>query len=155
MLLEFMGLQLPGSSFVNPDDPARDAFTRASVETVLSNIQDGQRYTPLGEMVSEEAIVNAVVGLLATGGSTNHTLHLVAIAKAAGISLDWGDMATLSTVIPLMTSVYPNGSADVNHFEAAGGLAVVITELLEHGLLHPTVRTCVGEVMADFAGERR
>ena len=150
MLLEFMGLQLPGSSFVNPDDPARDAFTRASVETVLSNIQDGQRYTPLGEMVSEEAIVNAVVGLLATGGSTNHTLHLVAIAKAAGISLDWGDMATLSTVIPLMTSVYPNGSADVNHFESAGGLAVVITELLEHGLLHPTVRTCVGEVMADF-----
>ena len=150
MLLEFMGLQLPGSSFVNPEDPARDAFTRASVETVLSNIQDGQRYTQLCEMVSEEAIVNAVVGLLATGGSTNHTLHLVAIAKAAGISLDWSDMATLSTVIPLMTSVYPNGSADVNHFEAAGGLAVVITELLEHGLLHPTVRTCVGEVMADF-----
>ena len=150
MLLEFMGLQLPGSSFVNPDDPARDAFTRASVETVLSNIQDGQRYTPLGEMVSEEAIVNAVVGLLATGGSTNHTLHLVAIAKAAGISLDWSDMATLSTVVPLMTSVYPNGSADVNHFEAAGGLAVVIAELLEHGLLHPTVRTCVGEVMEDF-----
>ena len=150
MLLEFMGLQLPGSSFVNPDDPARDAFTRASVETVLSNIQDGQRYTPLGEMVSEEAIVNAVVGLLATGGSTNHTLHLVAIAKAAGIALDWSDMATLSTVVPLMTSVYPNGSADVNHFEAAGGLAVVIADLLEHGLLHPTVRTCVGEVMEDF-----
>lgn len=151
MLLEFMGLQLPGSSFVNPEDPARDVFTRASVETVLSNIQDGQRYTPLGEMVSEEAIVNAVVGLLATGGSTNHTLHLVAIAKAAGIALDWSDMATLSTVVPLMTSVYPNGSADVNHFEAAGGLAVVIAELLEHGLLHPTVRTCVGEVMEDFA----
>ena len=150
MLLEFMGLQLPGSSFVNPEDPARDAFTRASVETVLSNIQDGQRYTPLGEMVSEEAIVNAVVGLLATGGSTNHTLHLVAIAKAAGIVLDWSDMATLSTAVPLMTSVYPNGSADVNHFEAVGGLAVVISELLEHGLLHPSVRTCVGEVMADF-----
>ena len=150
MLLEFMGLQLPGSSFVNPEDPARDAFTRASVETVLSNIQDGKRYTPLGEMVSEEAIVNAVVGLLATGGSTNHTLHLVAIAKAAGIALDWSDMATLSTVVPLMTSVYPNGSADVNHFEAAGGLAVVIADLLEHGLLHPTVRTCVGEVMEDF-----
>ena len=150
MLLEFMGLQLPGSSFVNPEDPARDVFTRASVETVLSNIQDGQRYTPLCEMVSEEAIVNAVVGLLATGGSTNHTLHLVAIAKAAGIALDWSDMATLSTVVPLMTSVYPNGSADVNHFEAAGGLAVVIAELLEHGLLHPTVRTCVGEVMEDF-----
>ena len=150
MLLEFMGLQLPGSSFVNPEDPARDAFTQASVETVLSNIQDGKRYTPLGEMVSEEAIVNAVVGLLATGGSTNHTLHLVAIAKAAGIALDWSDMATLSTVVPLMTSVYPNGSADVNHFEAAGGLAVVIAELLEHGLLHPTVRTCVGEVMEDF-----
>ena len=150
MLLEFMGLQLPGSSFVNPEDPARDVFTRASVETVLSNIQDGQRYTPLGEMVSEEAIVNAVVGLLATGGSTNHTLHLVAIAKAAGIALDWSDMATLSTVVPLMTSVYPNGSADVNHFEAAGGLAVVIADLLEHGLLHPTVRTCVGEVMEDF-----
>ena len=150
MLLEFMGLQLPGSSFVNPEDPARDAFTRASVETVLSNIQDGQRYTPLCEMVSEEAIVNAVVGLLATGGSTNHTLHLVAIAKAAGIALDWSDMATLSTVVPLMTSVYPNGSADVNHFEAAGGLAVVIADLLEHGLLHPTVRTCVGEVMEDF-----
>ena len=150
MLLEFMGLQLPGSSFVNPEEPARDAFTRASVETVLSNIQDGQRYTPLGEMVSEEAIVNAVVGLLATGGSTNHTLHLVAIAKAAGIALDWSDMATLSTVVPLMTSVYPNGSADVNHFEAAGGLAVVIADLLEHGLLHPTVRTCVGEVMEDF-----
>ena len=150
MLLEFMGLQLPGSSFVNPEDPARDAFTRASVETLLSNIQDGKRYTPLGEMVSEEAIVNAVVGLLATGGSTNHTLHLVAIAKAAGIALDWSDMATLSTVVPLMTSVYPNGSADVNHFEAAGGLAVVIADLLEHGLLHPTVRTCVGEVMEDF-----
>ena len=150
MLLEFMGLQLPGSSFVNPEDPARDAFTRASVETVLSNIQDGKRYTPLCEMVSEEAIVNAVVGLLATGGSTNHTLHLVAIAKAAGIALDWSDMATLSTVVPLMTSVYPNGSADVNHFEAAGGLAVVIADLLEHGLLHPTVRTCVGEVMKDF-----
>ena len=150
MLLEFMGLQLPGSSFVNPEDPARDPFTRASVETVLSNIQDGKRYTPLCEMVSEEAIVNAVVGLLATGGSTNHTLHLVAIAKAAGIALDWSDMATLSTVVPLMTSVYPNGSADVNHFEAAGGLAVVIADLLEHGLLHPTVRTCVGEVMEDF-----
>ena len=151
MLLEFMGLQLPGSSFVNPEDPARDAFTRASVEIVLSNIQDGHRYTPLGEMVSEEAIVNAVVGLLATGGSTNHTLHLVAIAKAAGIVLDWHDMATLSTVVPLLASVYPNGSADVNHFEAAGGLAVVISELLEHGLLHANVRTCVGEVMGDFA----
>jgi len=151
MLLEFMGLQLPGSSFVNPNDPMREVFTRQSVQTVLANAQTGVRYAPLGEMVGEETIVNAVVGLLATGGSTNHTLHLVAIAKAAGIILDWRDMATLSSVVPLLASVYPNGSADVNQFQAAGGLPVVIGELLTHGLLHENVKTCVGESLEDFA----
>ena len=151
MLLEFMGLQLPGSSFVNPNDPMREVFTRQSVQTVLANAQTGARYAPLGEMVGEETIVNAVVGLLATGGSTNHTLHLVAIAKAAGIILDWRDMATLSSVVPLLASVYPNGSADVNQFQAAGGLPVVIGELLAHGLLHENVKTCVGESLEDFA----
>ncbi len=151
MLLEFMGLQLPGSSFINPADPLREVYTRQAVSTVLHNTQEGEAYAPLGELVNEHSIVNAVVGLLATGGSTNHTLHLVAIAKAAGIVLDWRDIATLSQVVPLLANVYPNGSADVNQFQAAGGLPVVIGELLSQGLLHEHLRTSVGNTLTDYA----
>ncbi len=151
MLMEFMGLQLPGSSFVNPDDPLRPMLTRQAVTQVLSNTCDGETYRPIGRILSEKAIVNGMIGLLATGGSTNHTIHLVSIAKAAGISINWSDFAELSKVIPSIVSVYPNGQGDVNQFESAGGLAFVINELLEAGLLHDDVLTVVGHGMRPYA----
>jgi len=144
MLLEMMGLQLPGSSFVNPTDPMRDLLTREAVRQVLSLTFNGPDYTPIGRIVDEKAVVNALVGLLATGGSTNHTIHLVAMAAAAGITIDWADIAELSRVVPLLARVYPNGHADVNQFDAAGGLAFVIAELLNGGLVHEDVQTVVG-----------
>ncbi len=151
MLMEIMGLQLPGSSFVNPTDPLREPMTRAAVATVLGNTCDGEHYIPLGRIVSAEAIVNGIVGLLATGGSTNHTIHLVAIAAAAGIRIDWTDMAELSAAVPLLAQVYPSGQADVNHFHEAGGMAFIIGELLDAGLLHDEVATVLGHGLRQFA----
>ena len=137
MLMEIMGLHLPGSSFVNPNTPVRDAMTRKAVQQLKSA-------PPIGHIVDEKVMVNGMVGLLATGGSTNHTLHLMAIAAAAGIILTWQDLSDLSEIIPLLTRIYPNGSADVNHFQAAGGMAYLIKELMSGGLLHSDVNTIMG-----------
>jgi phosphogluconate dehydratase len=141
MMMEIMGLHLPGSSFVNPYTPLRDALTQAAAKQVLKFTALGNDYRPIAHIVSEKAIVNAVIGLLATGGSTNHTMHLVAIARAAGIELNWDDFDRLSRVIPLIAKIYPNGPADVNHFHAAGGMGVLIAELLNTNLLHEDVIT--------------
>ena len=153
MLMEFMGLQLPGGSFVNPGTELREQLTREAVNNVLKVTNLGDNYIPVGEIVDEKAIVNAIVGLLATGGSTNHTIHLVAIAKAAGIVIDWEDFSELSGAVPLLARVYPNGMADVNHFHAAGGLGFVICELLEAGLLHEDVQTILGRGLRNFCRE--
>ncbi len=144
MLVEIMGLHLPGASFVNPGTPLRDALTAAAGRRVAEITATGTQYTPMGRIVDEKAVVNAVVGLLATGGSTNHTMHLVAVAAAAGISLTWEDFGDLSAVVPLLARVYPNGQADVNHFQAAGGMSFLIGQLLDAGLLHPDVHTVAG-----------
>ena len=144
MLMEIMGLHLPGASFVNPNTPLRDALTRAATTRALAITGLGNEYTPVGAIIDERAIVNGVVGLHATGGSTNHTLHLIAVAKAAGIRLNWDDFADLSEVVPLLARVYPNGSADVNQFHDAGGMAYLIRELLGAGLLHEEVKTVWG-----------
>jgi phosphogluconate dehydratase len=153
MLMEFMGLQLPGGSFVNPGTELRDKLTREAVNKVLEITNLGDSYIPLGEIVDEKAIVNAIVGLLATGGSTNHTIHLVAIAKAAGVVIDWEDFSELSSAVPLLARVYPNGMADVNHFHAAGGLGFVIGQLLDAGLLHEDVQTILGPGLRNFCRE--
>lgn len=142
MLLEVMGLHMPGTAFVNPGTPLRDALTVAATERALAITAQGPQYTPLAHTLDEKAIVNALVGLAATGGSTNHTIHLVAVARAAGLVIDWDDMDELSRVTPLLARIYPNGAADVNHFHAAGGLGLVIRELLASGRLHPDIR-CV------------
>ena len=140
MLLEAMGLHVPGAAFVNPDEGLREVLTREAVATVLG-ITQRARYCPIGQLVDERVIVNAMVALLATGGSTNHLIHWVAVARAAGILIDWTDFADLSAVTPLLARVYPNGSADVNQFQAAGGPGYVLRELLQAGLLHPDVMT--------------
>jgi phosphogluconate dehydratase len=145
MLMEIMGLHLPGASFVNPNTPLRDALTKAAARRVAEITAVGNDYRPIGEVVDERAVVNGIVGLHATGGSTNHTIHLVAMARAAGIRLTWQDFADLAEVVPLLARVYPNGLADVNHFHAAGGLQFLIAELLDAGLLHPDVKTVWGE----------
>ncbi len=142
MLMEVMGLHMPGSAFVNPGTPLRDALTVAAAEQALRITALGDDYRPLARTVDEKAIVNAMVGLAATGGSTNHAMHLVAIARAAGLIIDWDDMDELSQATPLLARVYPNGSADVNQFHAAGGLGLVIRELIDAGLLHPDI-ACV------------
>jgi phosphogluconate dehydratase len=142
MLLELMGLHLPGTAFVNPNTPLRDALTVAAAQRACEITALGSEYTPIGEVIDERAIVNALVGLAATGGSTNHAIHLVAIARAAGIVIDWNDLDAVSRATPLLARVYPNGSADVNHFHAAGGLGFVIRELVGAGLLHPDLK-CV------------
>ncbi|MFC3110039.1 phosphogluconate dehydratase [Undibacterium arcticum] len=144
MLLEAMGLHLPGASFAHPNTALRTALTDCAVERVLQLTEHGGDYTPIGHVVNEKAIVNALVSLLATGGSTNHTMHWVAVARAAGIVIDWQDFDELSAVIPLLTRVYPNGSADVNAFEDAGGPTFVIRELLAGGLMHGDVKTVFG-----------
>ncbi|WP_087870694.1 phosphogluconate dehydratase [Bathymodiolus platifrons methanotrophic gill symbiont] len=141
MMVEIMGLHLPGSSFINPYTPLRDELTKAAAEQVLKFTAMGDDYRPLGRVIDEKAIVNAIVGLLATGGSTNHTMHIVAIARAAGIDVNWDDFNELSHAIPLLTKVYPNGPADINHFQAAGGMSVLIAELLRGGFLHEDVLT--------------
>jgi len=144
LLLEVMGLHLPGAAFVNPGTPLREALNRAVAHRIAAIARPGDDHRPIGRVVDERTFVNAIVGLHATGGSTNHTLHLVAIARAAGIVLRWQDFADLSEVVPLLARVYPNGSADVNQFHAAGGCAFVIGELLDAGLLHPDVETVWG-----------
>ncbi|MEO1092451.1 MAG: phosphogluconate dehydratase [Pseudomonadota bacterium] len=145
MLMEIMGLHLPGASFVNPNTPLRDALTSAAAKRVTEITALGNDYTPAGDVIDERAVVNGVVGLHATGGSTNHTIHLIAMARAAGIQLTWDDFADLSEVVPLLTRIYPNGLADVNHFHAAGGMAFLIGELLDAGLVHPDTLTVAGE----------
>jgi len=144
MMMEIMGLHVPGSAFINPGTDLRSALTKAAAQRALAITARGNEFTPLGKMIDEKAIVNAIIGLLATGGSTNHTLHLVAIARTAGISINWDDFDSLSHVIPLLTHVYPSGQADVNQFHAAGGMALVIRELLDAGLLHEDVQTVAG-----------
>ena len=141
MMMEIMGLHLPGSSFVNPYTPLRDGLTEQAARQVLKFTALGDDYRPIAHIVSEKAIINAVIGLLATGGSTNHTMHLVAIARASGITLNWDDFDNLSKAIPQLTKIYPNGPADVNHFHAAGGMGVLIAELLKNGLLHADTLT--------------
>lgn len=145
MMMEIMGLHLPGSSFINPYTPLRDELTKEAARQVLKFTSLGDDYRPIAHMVSEKAIVNAVIGLLTTGGSTNHTMHLIAIARASGIVLNWDDFDNLSKVIPQLAKIYPNGAADVNHFQAAGGMGVLIAELLKHGLLHEDILTVANE----------
>ncbi|EJN08011.1 phosphogluconate dehydratase [Herbaspirillum sp. YR522] len=145
MLMEAMGLHLPGAAFITPNTPLRDALTAAAAQQAARITDQGTQYTPVGRMIDEKSIVNAIVALHATGGSTNHTLHLVAIAKAAGIVIDWDDFDKLSDVVPLITRIYPNGSADVNHFHAAGGTGFVLRELIDAGLMHDDVNTILGQ----------
>jgi phosphogluconate dehydratase len=145
LIAELLGLHLPGASFVNPDDPLREAFTIAAATRVTGMTHlGGGTHIPIGRVVSEKALVNAMVGLLATGGSTNQTIHLVAVARAAGIRIDWDDFSDLSRVVPLLVRIYPNGPGDINTFQAAGGMAALVSELLEGGLLHDDVQTVAG-----------
>ncbi|MBB3357681.1 phosphogluconate dehydratase [Novosphingobium sp. BK486] len=153
MMMEMMGLHIPGSSFVLPGTKLRQELTRAAVHRAAQISWDGDDYRPLGHCVDEKAIVNAVVGLLATGGSTNHVIHIPAMARAAGVQIDWDDMDELSRVVPLIASVYPNGAGDVNYFHAAGGMPYVIRELLDNGLAHADIRTVYGASLADGAQE--
>ena len=153
LLMEVMGLHLPGSSFTNPATPLRHELTAAAGRRVTSLTALGTDYTPVGEVVDERAIVNGAVALLATGGSTNHTLHLVAIARAAGITLTWDDFSELSAAVPLLARIYPNGPSDVNHFHAAGGIALVVRELLDVGLLHDNVTTVAGKGLRRYTQE--
>ncbi len=153
MLMEIMGLHLPGASFVNPNTPLRDALTKAAAKRALAITALGNDYTPAGHVIDEKAVVNGVIGLHATGGSTNHTLHLVAMARAAGIALTWEDIADLSDTIPLLARVYPNGLADVNHFHAAGGMGYLIGQLLDGGLLHEDVKTVWGSGLSNYRQE--
>lgn len=141
MMVEIMGLHLPGSSFVNPNTPLRDELTKAAARQALKFTALGDDFRPIAHVIDEKAIINAIIGLLATGGSTNHTIHLIAIARAAGIIINWDDFDKLSKIIPLLTKIYPNGSADINHFQAAGGMGVLIAELLRNGLLHGDILT--------------
>jgi len=144
MMMELMGLHLPGAAFVNPGTPLRQALTRAAMHRLAAITRDGNDYRPLAQCVDEKAVVNAAVGLLATGGSTNHAIHIPAIARAAGIVFDWTDLAELSHAVPLLARVYPNGAGDVNHFHAAGGIGFVVRELLDAGLAHRDVMTVGG-----------
>ncbi|MEO0653815.1 MAG: phosphogluconate dehydratase [Pseudomonadota bacterium] len=153
MLMEFMGLHLPGASFVNPGTPLRDALTEEATRQALSITALGNDYRPVAQILDEKAFVNGIVGLMATGGSTNLVIHLPAMARAAGVILDIEDFNDLSAVTPLMAKVYPNGLADVNHFHAAGGLSYMIGELLEAGLLHDDVKTATGDGLARYAEE--
>ena len=147
MLMELMGLHLPGASFVNPGTPLRTALTEAAAARAV------ELRTPVADIVDEHAVVNGVVALLATGGSTNHTMHLVAMARAAGIDLRWDDFADLSAVVPLLARIYPNGKADINHFHAAGGTAFLVRELVGAGLMHPDVQTVAGPGLGAYTTE--
>ena len=153
MLMEIMGLHLPGASFVPPNTPLRDALTTAAVTQALAITRSGNGYAPVGKILDEKAFVNGIVGLNATGGSTNHAIHLVAMAKAAGITLTWDDFDRLSAATPLLCRIYPNGSADVNHFHAAGGMTYLIRELRGAGLLHDNVLTVMGSGLSEYEKE--
>ena len=153
MMMELMGLHLPGSAFINPGTPLRDAMVRATARRAAGITALGRDYRPLGEAIDARAIVNAIVGLHATGGSTNHTIHIVAIARAAGLVVNWDDFEDLSHVTPLLAKIYPNGPADVNHFHAAGGMGFLVRELLGAGLLHGDVLTPGADSLADFGRE--
>jgi len=153
VLMEVLGLHLPGAAFVPPNTPLRDALTSAAARRAAQITALGTEYLPLSRCVDERALVNAVVALLATGGSTNHTLHLIAIARLAGITLNWDDFADLSEVVPLLARIYPNGSADVNHFHAAGGTGLLVRELLTAGLMHGDTTTVMGTGLAAYTQE--
>ncbi|RZM80071.1 phosphogluconate dehydratase [Pseudoalteromonas rubra] len=153
MLMEIMGLHLPGSSFINPYTELREGLTASAVETMLKQLLGDGPVNSLADVVSEKTVINGLVGLLATGGSTNHAIHLVAMAKAAGVQITWKDMADLSEVVPLLTRIYPNGSADVNHFQAAGGMGFLMRELRDAGYLHNDVKTIVGEGLDAYTQE--
>ena len=153
VLMEVMGLHLPGAAFVPPNTPLRDALTRAAAQRAAAITSLGAAYRPLAHIVEERCIVNAIVMLLATGGSTNHTIHLVAMAHAAGVLINWDDFSELSQVVPLLARIYPNGAADINHFHAAGGTGFLIRELLGAGLLHDDVRTVMGDSLSHSAEE--
>jgi phosphogluconate dehydratase len=153
MLMEVMGLHMPGSAFVPPNTPLRDALTAAAGTRAARITALGDEYLPLAHGIDEAAIVNAIVGLLATGGSTNHTLHLVAIARCAGITITWDDFSELSAAVPLLTRIYPNGSADVNRFHISGGMGFLIRELLDGGFLHGDTMTVVGRGLRAYAAE--
>ncbi|THD42674.1 MAG: phosphogluconate dehydratase [Bradyrhizobium sp.] len=155
MLMEIMGLHLPGASFVNPNTPLRDALTTLGAQRALALSALGDEFLPIGRVIDERAVVNGVVGLNATGGSTNLTIHLIAMAAAAGIALNWNDFADLAEVTPLLTRIYPNGKADVNHFQAAGGMPFLIRELIGDGLLHADARAVWGRSLADYVVEPR
>ena len=152
MLMEIMGLHLPGSSFVNPHTPLRDLLNREAVRVAIENVKIGKSRS-LANLFNEKTVVNGIIGLLATGGSTNHTIHLIAIARAAGIIINWDDMSELSAIVPLITRMYPNGAADVNHFHAAGGMGFVIRTLLEQHLLHEDVQTIIGKGLSAYTKE--
>ena len=153
MMMELMGLHVPGSSFVPPNTPLRSALTREAVHRLAAIGRGGSDHRPLGRVVDEKAIVNAAVGLLATGGSTNHAIHIPAMARAAGVQIDWQDLDELSAVVPLLARVYPNGAGDVNHFHAAGGIGYVTRELLGAGLIHGDTLTVAPGGMAAYAEE--
>src|SRR5690606_20779604 len=154
VMMELMGVQLPGCSFINPDHPLRPAMIRETVLRLIAAADTGSKnFRPLCQVVNEEAIVNALVGLLATGGSTNHTMHLVAMARSAGIELTWQDFDELSRVVPLVAKVYPNGDEDVNAFQRAGGMAFLVRELRGAGLLNESVVTLMGEGMEHYEYE--
>ena len=152
MLMEIMGMQLPGSSFVNPGTELRDLLNEEAVKIAAENTKHGFKRS-IANIVDEKVIVNGIIGLLATGGSTNHTIHLIAMARAAGIIINWDDMSDLSDVVPLLTRMYPNGAADVNHFHASGGMGFVIRTLLDHGILHEDVYTILGKGLNDYKQE--
>jgi phosphogluconate dehydratase len=153
MMMEMMGLHVPASAFINPGTKLRQELTRAATHRVTQIGWDGEDYRPFGHCVDEKAIINACIGLLATGGSTNHAIHLPAMARAAGIHIDWQDLSELSAIIPLLARVYPNGSGDVNHFHAAGGIGFTIRELAGAGLLHTDILTVSGQSLLDYAVE--
>ncbi|GAB2705422.1 phosphogluconate dehydratase [Aliiglaciecola sp. 3_MG-2023] len=153
LVVEVMGLHLPGSSFVNPGTDLRDELTKAAARQVTRLTDLGDNYTPIGHIVDAKALVNGLVALLATGGSTNHTMHLVAVARAAGYEINWDDFSDISNAVPLLTRIYPNGSADINHFTAAGGMAVLFKELLSAGLLHNDVKTICGDGLEQYTKE--
>ncbi len=155
MLMEIMGLHVPGATFVNPGTPLRDAFTREATKRALAITALGNEYTPAGRMIDERSVVNGIVGLNATGGSTNHTIHLIAMAAAAGLAITWQDISDISDAVPLLARVYPNGLADVNHFAAAGGMGFLIRELLDAGYLHEDVRTVWGDGLRAYTVEAR
>lgn len=153
MLMEIMGVHLPGSSFVTPGTDLREALNEFAVKRLTEVTAQGKEYTPLAEVISEESIVNALVGLVSTGGSTNHTIHLIAIARAAGIIINWDDFNDVSEVVPQLTRVYPNGSADINHFQACGGMGFLIKTLRDSGFLNDNVKTIMGDTLAAYTQE--